>query len=178
MSHGAVVADAIVAPRVVLRLLSPHRAWCCGRCHRAALCRGHGRHAACGVTVAVVAVAPRVVSRSRSSHRVLRLLSPRRAWCRGRCRRVALCRGRVQCHSRRCRAVWYCRRGCAMCDVAVMVVAPCGVKVIVAVVVPLVPQPRSSSWWHCCRGRCLHRGRPWRGRTVVHPSARMVVKAQ
>jgi hypothetical protein len=164
------------------------RVWFCGCCRRAArgvagavvaaLRRGRGRHAACGVTVAVVAVAPRVVSWSRSSRRVLRLLSPRRAWCRGRCRRVALCRGRVRCHGRRCRAVWYCRRGRATCDVAVMVVAPCGVEVVVAVVVPLVPQPRSSSWWHCRRGRCLHRGRPWRGRTVAHPSARMVVKAQ
>jgi hypothetical protein len=185
MSHGAVVADAIVAPRVVLRLLSPRCAWCRGHCRRAALCCGRGRHAACGVTVAVVApcgavvvVAPRVVSRSRSSRRVLRLLSPRRAWCRGRCRRVALYRGRVRCHDRRCHAMWYCRRGRATCDVAVTVVVPCGVKVVVAVVVPLVPQPWSSSRWHCRRGRCLHRGRPWRGRTVAHPLARIVVKAQ
>jgi hypothetical protein len=178
MSHGTVVADAIVALRVVLQLLSPRRAWFRGRCHWAGLCHGHSRHAACGVTVAVVTVTPRVVSRSRSSRRVLRLLSPCHAWCHGRCRRVALCRGRVRCHSRRCRAVWYCCRGRATCDVAVMVVAPCGVKVIVAVVMPLVPQPRSSSWWHCRCGRCLHRGRPWRGRTVAHLSARMVVKAQ
>jgi len=41
----------------------------------------------------------------------------------------------------------------------------------------VVPQPRSSSWWHCHRGRWLHRGRPW-GRTAAHPSATMVVRAQ
>jgi len=179
MLHGAVVADAIVAPRVVLRLLSPRCAWCRGRCRWAALCRGRGRDAACGVMVAVVtpcgavvAVAPCVVSRSQSLRRVLRLLSPHHAWCRGRCRRVALYHGRVRCHGRHCCAVWYCRRGHTTCDVAVTVVAPCGVKVVVAVVVPLVPQPRLSSWWHCRRGRCLHRGRPWRGRTAAHLSGK------
>ena len=185
MSHGAVVTDTIVTPRMVLRLLSPRHAWCRRRCHRAALCHGRGHHATCGVTVAVVApcgavvaVTPHVVSQSWSSCRVLRLLLPCRAWCCRRCRRVALCRGRVWCHGCHCHAVWYCRRGRATCNVAVTVIAPCGVKVVVAVVVLLVLQPRSSSWWHCRRGQCLHRGRPWRGRMVAHLSARMVVKAQ
>jgi hypothetical protein len=185
MSHGAVVADAIVAPHVVLQLLSPRHVWCRRCCHRAALCRGCGHHATCGVTVtvvtpcgAIIAVTPRVVLRSRSSRRVLRLLSPCHAWCRRCCRRVALCRGHVWCHGRRCCAMWYCHHGRATCDVVVTVIASCGVKVVVAVVVPLVLQPRSLSWWHCRRGQCLHHGGPWRGRTVAHPSARMVVKAQ
>ena len=115
MSHGAVVTDAIVAPCVVLWLLLPCCAWCHRCCCQAALCHGHGRHAMCGVTVtvvmlcsAVIAVVPCVVLQSWSSRRVLRLLSPRYAWCCRCCCQVALCRGHVRCHGHHCHAVWYC----------------------------------------------------------------------
>jgi hypothetical protein len=169
------VMVAVAMPRAVSRSQSP--------CH--VQCHSHSRHAMCGVMVtvvapcgAIIAVTPRVVSQSRSLCHVLQLLSPHRVWCCRHCHWVALCCGHVRCHSCCCRAVWYCHHGHTTCDITVTVITPCGVKVIVAVVVPLVPQLWSSSWWHCHRSRCLHHGRPWRGRMVTHLSARIVVKAQ
>ena len=169
------------------------RVWFCGCCRRVA--RGVAGTVV-GLRYVVVAVAmPRAVSWSLLSRRVVLSSRSRHVWCRGHghravccgccrggCCRAALCRGRFR-H--------------AACGVTVAVVVPCGavvtvaprvasrsrssrrgVTVVVAVVVPLVPQPRSSSWWHCRHDRWLHRGRPWRGRTATHPSARMVVRAQ
>jgi hypothetical protein len=136
--YSAIVA---VAPQVVsqsrlsrhvLRLLLPCRAWCRGCCCQAALCHGHGRHAACGVTIAVVApvFTPCMVPQALSPHHawchrcshhaahgaagiviavhvVLQVLSLRHAWCCGCCRRTVWswwpCR--VWCHSRYCRGV-------------------------------------------------------------------------
>jgi len=171
MSHGVVVADAIVVPHVVLQLLLPHHARCCGHYCRAALCCGYGRHATCGVTVAVVVpcgavitVVPCVVSWSQSSCYVLQLLLPCHVWCHGCCRWAALCRGHC-CHAT-CGVMVTIVTLCG----AVVTVAPhvvswsqslrCGVMVMVAVVVLLVPQLQSSLWWHCCHDWWLHCGRP------------------
>ena len=89
--------------------------------------------------VVVAAVAPRVVSRSRPLRRVVSW-----SWLAGSSRRAVSqlrllrgrggCRRATWCRSRGCCAAWC--RGCrTACGVAVTAIAPCGVAVMVGVVV-------------------------------------------
>ncbi len=103
MSHDVVVMAAIVVPRVVLRLLSLCRIWCCGCCRRAM--RGVVG-AVVGLRYVVVVVAmPCAVSQSLLSHHVV--LSSRsrlscHMWCRGHGCCAVWCYGHGGCHH----AVW------------------------------------------------------------------------
>ena len=153
------------------------RVWFCGCCRRAArgvagavvaaLRRGRGRHAACGVTVAVVApcsaivavaviapcvavavAAPCVVSRALSSGCIM-------SWSRSPCR--------VRCHGRCC-------RGRATCGVAVTVVAPC---VAVAVAAPCVVSRALSSGCIMSWSRAVSRS-PLSRRVVLSSRSRHV----
>ena len=153
------VVIAVVVPRMVLRALSSHPAWCCRRCRWAALCRGRGRHAR-AITVAVVVPCGAVVAVVVTPHVVLRLLlsccafgvviavvtprvvlwalSSHCAWCCGCCHWAMLCRSR----GRHARAI------------TVAVVTPCGAVVAVVVMPRVVSRSCRRVVWCCGRGGC------------------------
>ena len=109
-----VVSWLLLLCHVVL-LSRLHHVWCCH----------HSYHMCVAIAVTMVCV----VSQALLSGCIMSWSwSPCHMWCYGHY----------------CHAMWCYCRGYATCSIVVTVVVPCGVTVVVAVIVPLVPQLRSS----------------------------------